>query len=54
MPNMGYCRFENTSNDLQECYDHWDDELSEGEVKARERILRLCKQILDDYDEDDN
>ena len=48
MPNMGYCRFENTAGDLEECYDHWEDELSEVEAKARERILRLCEQILKD------
>jgi hypothetical protein len=24
MPNMSYCRFENTANDLQNCIDNWD------------------------------
>jgi hypothetical protein len=31
MPNMSYCRFVNTYQDLQECFEHMDDEdLSEG------------------------
>jgi len=46
MANMGYCRFQNTAGDLGECYDHWDDELSEEEARARKRILRLCEEIL--------
>ena len=53
MGNMGYCRFENTSNDLTDCYDHWDDQdLNEFEEKARARILRLCQKIVSDYGED--
>lgn len=54
MSNMSYCRFENTVNDLKDCYDHMDeiDDMSEHETKARERLLLLCKQISDDYDLD--
>ena len=54
MANMGHCRFENTSHDLADCYEHWDDEdLSEYEVKARARILKLARKIVDDYGEED-
>ena len=54
MGNMGHCRFENTSHDLADCYWCWDDEgLSEAEVEARERILKLAKKIVADYGEED-
>lgn len=50
MPNMSYCRFYNTLGDLQDCYDHIDDEnLSEEEAKSRARLIKLCRQIADDY-----
>ena len=53
MSNMGYCRFENTSHDLADCYDHWDDDLSEYEAKAKTRLLRLAQKIVDDYGEEE-
>ena len=50
MSNMSYCRFENTLADLRDCYENWDSELkSEAEKKAKERLLKLCKDIVDDY-----
>ncbi len=51
MSNMSYCRFENTLNDLRDCYDHIDEteELSPGETKARERLIKLCVDIALDY-----
>lgn len=43
MANMGYCRFENTLADLQDCYEHLnDDDLSEEEKKAKEALIDLC------------
>ncbi len=56
MANMSYCRFENTATDLQDCLDNWneDADLSEYEQRARKRIMRLCREIIDWYgDEDD-
>jgi len=56
MSNMSYCRFRNTVGDLQDCYDNWDDmdEASEEpESKARARLLKICKQIVADYGDDD-
>ena len=51
MSNMSYCRFENTSNDLQDCLDNWYDkpidELSEHELKAKKRLLEQCKEIAE-------
>lgn len=46
MANMSYCRFENTFNDLLDCYGCLLDHLSESEQKYRKRLLRLCKSIL--------
>lgn len=48
MGNMSYCRFRNTVSDLQDCYDNWNEELSEEEEKAKQRLIRICKDIADD------
>ena len=50
MSNMGYCRFQNTLQDLRDCQDHIEDEaLSDKEKQARRSLLRLCDQIAGDY-----
>ena len=55
MPNMSYCRFSNTVSDMHDCYEHMDisdpenEDMSEGEKRARISMLRLCSQILADY-----
>lgn len=49
MSNMSYCRFINTLHDLNDCYENMDEELSEEEAKARKRLIRLCRDIADDY-----
>ena len=43
MPNMSYCRFRNTRNDLNDCFEALRDneELSEEEAKA-------CKWMLEE------
>ena len=53
MPNMSYCRFRNTSEDLQDCLNHIDevDDLNQEEKEAREKLIELCVQIADDYGE---
>jgi len=60
MPNMSYCRFRNTLQDLDDCYEHWEDLVEEEtedevrddeEIRARERILELCEQIVQAYSE---
>jgi len=44
---MSYCRFRNTLNDLQDCYDNWYslDESKVDESEAREKLFRLCEDI---------
>jgi len=50
MGNMSYCRFENTLGDLEDCYDAMDEKaLSEGETKARKRLIAMCVDIACDY-----
>lgn len=48
MPNMDYCRFENTYNDLLDCQNHLEDnDLSDSEEIAKENLLSLCEQITE-------
>lgn len=50
MANMSYCRFENTLEDLQDCYDNIDnDNLSLSEKEARKKLIKLCIDIALDY-----
>lgn len=50
MANMSYCRFENTSRDLADCYENMDAEgLSYAERLARWRLIRTCLKIAGDY-----
>lgn len=47
MSNMAYCRFENTVADLRDCEEHiYDDDISESEEAARQRLILICKKIL--------
>jgi len=53
MGNMPYCRFSNTVKDLFDCYENMDkDDMSDEETKARERLIRLCGMIFNDYGDD--
>jgi len=52
MPNMSYCRFQNTVGDLEDCYDHIDlneNDLSPDEEDARERLIEICVDIALEY-----
>lgn len=50
MANMSYCGFENTLTDLQDCYEHMeDDDLSESEIKARRQLIIECRNLAGDY-----
>lgn len=53
MSNMSYCRFENTSRDLADCYENMDaEELSYSERIARWRLIRTCIKIVADYEDE--
>ena len=47
---MSYCRFENTFRDLLDCYNNLDESVnSKTEQDFRERLIGLCKDIVDEY-----
>ena len=54
MANMGYCRFNNTLSDLEDCRDA----LREGHISSlaekrkAKRLLEVCREIADNFDED--
>lgn len=45
MSNMSYCRFRNTLQDLQDCYDNITDNIFGVEFRSREHIIALAKKI---------
>jgi hypothetical protein len=50
MSNMSYCRFENTYNDLVDCWESVNDkDLSDNEKRYRDKLMNLCKEIAEDY-----
>lgn len=49
MSNSSYCRFENTRADLRACAEHLHDNLSDDEDYERERLIKLCQNILTDW-----
>lgn len=53
MSNMSYCRFQNTSEDLRDCFENWEEVKSEDEKRAQKRLLELCKGIVESYGEED-
>lgn len=57
MANMGYCRFRNTLSDLRDCEEsdgmYEPDEMSEEEQRARRALIRLCKQIATEFEDDE-
>jgi len=52
MSNMSYCRFQNTLGDLRDCQENLgDEELSKEEERARERLIEVCKKIVDEVED---
>lgn len=58
MPNMSYCRFQNTLSDLRNCQEALDDgsaedeDLSEEERRAKATLIKVCGDIAANYDDD--
>ena len=51
MPNMSYCRFENTYNDLIDCIENMNEPASnERDERYRKRLLELIKEVVDSGD----
>jgi hypothetical protein len=51
MPNMSYCRFENTAKDMQDCVYAIEErdvyEFSSYELRGFKQVLELAQEILD-------
>ena len=54
MGNMSYCRFQNTFCDLRDCYESMDEEISDEEKEARQRLIKLCIRIASEYHDEVN
>lgn len=54
MANMSYCRFNNTLSDLEDCRDALNEEniSSLAEKRKAKRLLAVCREITDNFDED--
>ena len=54
MSNMSYCRFENTTRDMDDCVeqlrDRTLDDLNEYEIASLGSFLSLAKEIVDNED----
>jgi len=54
MSNMSYCRFENTSRDLQDCVEAINNgetnELNSYEIDGLANILDLAEEIIDNQE----
>lgn len=56
MGSMSYCRFQNTLDDLRDCRDalmemgDYEKELDEEEARAAKRLLRICRELADDFE----
>lgn len=49
MANMSYCRFRNTLPDLRDCLESIHDEITDDtEKKARHRLVKLCREIVEE------
>ena len=51
MSNMSYAQFENTYNDLRQCYDAMDDDDEGTEAIYKAKLIKLCKKIVEEYGE---
>jgi hypothetical protein len=49
MPNMSYCRFQNTLEDLYACYSDME-VTSREEFNARKKLVKLCTKLAEEYD----
>lgn len=52
MTNMSYCRFENTYDDLRDCFNNWDVK-SESEEEYQSLLVKLCEEIAAIYGGDE-
>ena len=52
MANMSYCRFENTFNDLIDCFDNiWEEAENMRDERFRKTMIRYLKERMDEIEE---
>ena len=52
---MSYCRFQNTLSDLRDCDNNRpDNDLSIDEARAFADLISLCKDLAEDFNEQDS
>ena len=52
MANMSYCRFENTFNDLIDCFDNiWEEAENMRDERFRKSMIRYLKERMDEIEE---
>jgi hypothetical protein len=50
MANMGYCRFHNTVQDMEDCMEYlYDTDLSTAEMRERKRFIELCQEVAEEF-----
>ena len=54
MPNMSYCKFQNTIIALRDCYYNINDKLSDEEHAARKILVCICKDIIEEFCNEEN
>ena len=53
MPNMSYCRFENTMDDLRDCLRHITRKAENNyDEQARQAMIELFDEVATDWDGD--
>ena len=51
MANMSYCRFENTFNDLIDCFDNiWEEAENMRDERFRKTMIRYLKERMDEIE----
>jgi hypothetical protein len=56
MSNMSYCRFQNTSDDLEDCVEALEEDpklanLRGDELRCAIRLIEMCRNVADQFEE---
>lgn len=60
MSNLSYCRFQNTTPDLEDCVEALEEidgnlaELSKDEARAADRLIELCHRVAAQFPQGEN
>lgn len=50
MPNMSYCRFENTFGDLLDCFNNINEETNSRDEDYRQKMINLLTDLVENCD----